>query len=164
MAISITERDGTVKEVDSPGVAAGGLTTGIIGTSLGALALFRESGLLGGLIGGCGDHGRRGGHDAALLAENAALKGCLYTDNKYEKLQGEICRLNAEIAVEKQKTHDNFAFLNFKIDADKKEVVEWVKGHYVPGKLVMPLDALCPKAMPACEPRRCERDEFDNRP
>jgi len=159
MAISITDRDGKSHEVASSGVAAGGLTTGIIGTTLGALAFFREGGL-GFLDGGRG-RGHGGAEDlvvAGLLAENAKLKADIYTDNKFECLQKEICKLQAEVAVERQKTCDNFQFLNYKDEVGKKEILEYVKGHYVPGKLVMPLDAICPPAEPACKPRR----EFDN--
>jgi len=103
MAISITDRSGATHSVASGGVGAAGLTTGIIGTTLGALAFFREGGLgLGGLLGGHGGHGGGRGEDllvAGLMSENAMLKAEKYTDRRFEKLQEEICCLKTREAV-----------------------------------------------------------------
>ena len=32
-----------------------------------------------------------------------------------------------------------------------ENIINYVNGTFVPGKLIMPLDSICPKAMPACE-------------
>ena len=121
MSIEITDRDGKTHSVASAGVGAGGLTTGIIGTSLGALALLRDGdGLLGGLLGG--HRGRRGCeregaegfgiaiHDTRILAEKdatiAALISEKYTDNKFAHLERELCELRCREAVLCEKVKD----------------------------------------------------------
>lgn len=69
-----------------------------------------------------------------------------------EKVNGialAVAGLDKQIAVDKQQTVDNFAFLNNRIDDTKKDVMCYVNATFVPGKLVMPLDAICPPAAAA---------------
>lgn len=61
----------------------------------------------------------------------------------------EIASLAANQAVINQKVTDNLAFIDQKIDNTKKEILCYVNATFVPGKLVMPLDAICPAAQPA---------------
>lgn len=77
--------------VESSGVAKAGLTTGIIGTTLGglwALGAGNGNGLLGGLFGGCGNAAAvaagQGAYQAALSAKDAEigqLKAERYADH-----------------------------------------------------------------------------------
>ena len=75
------------------------------------------------------------------------------TDNKIQanfiELSKAVADLDKRAAVERQQTVDNFAFLNNKIDNCKQEVLCYVNATFVPGKLVMPLDSICPPAQPA---------------
>lgn len=69
-----------------------------------------------------------------------------------EKVNGiaiAVAGLDKQIAVDKQQTVDNFAFLNNRIDDTKKDIMCYVNATFVPGKLVMPLDAICPPAAAA---------------
>ena len=78
------------------GIAVGGLTTGIIGTSLGALnALGGAGGLLGGLLGGgCGN-----GWNMAGCSDNVLI-------NRYELGQSqEIESLKSQIALRDANTY-----------------------------------------------------------
>lgn len=77
-------------EYASKGVATGGLTTGIIGTSLAGLLALNNGNLLGGLF---------GNNDklAALAAENTQLKAQVYTDSQVKDLNAEICGLRQEV-------------------------------------------------------------------
>lgn len=61
----------------------------------------------------------------------------------------ELAQLAANQAVVNQKVTDNLAFVDSKIDAAKKETLCYVNATFVPGKLVMPLDAICPPAQAA---------------
>lgn len=65
----------------------------------------------------------------------------------YKELAQYIAQLDKQIAVDKQATVDNFAFLNNEICNTKKEIMCYVNATFVPGKLVMPLSSLCPEAM-----------------
>lgn len=65
----------------------------------------------------------------------------------YNELARAVAALDKQIAVDKQATTDNFAFLNNEIHNTKKEILCYVNGNFVPGKLVMPLDSICPEAM-----------------
>lgn len=55
--------------------------------------------------------------------------------------------LDKEVALNKQAAEYNFAILNNKIDCCGDKLRCYVDGTFVPGKLVMPLDSLCPEAM-----------------
>ena len=65
----------------------------------------------------------------------------------YKELAQYIAQLDKQIAVDKQATLDNFAFLNNEICNTKKEIMCYVNATFVPGKLVMPLSNICPEAM-----------------
>lgn len=66
----------------------------------------------------------------------------------YKELAYALAALDKQIAVDKQASTDNFAFLNKKIDDKASEIYCYVNGTFVPGKMVMPLDSICPQAMP----------------
>lgn len=140
-------------------VASNGLGVwGAVGGGLGTLALVNQlfggngMGLLG--LGGCANNGIA----AALYGELGKEKAEKYADNvgigvynavvaDYKELRNFISQLDKEIAVEKQATRDNFAFLNNKIDTSKRELFGYVNSHFVPGKLVMPLESVEPQPM-----------------
>ena len=162
-------------EYASKGVANAGLTTGIIGTALGVL----NNGGLGHILGGCSntvcsdDHfvNRYEAHQSAEIAElksQIALRDAnAFTDQKFadvfERLSTRIGGLEKEVyantcaqAVTNQKLSDNIAFVDSKFDGVYKDIATasrelrcYVDGTFVPGKLVMPLDAICPPAQPA---------------
>ena len=67
--------------------------------------------------------------------------------SNYVELAKAVAELDKQIAVDKQATRDNFAFLNNEICNTKKEIMCYVNATFVPGKLVMPLDNICPDAM-----------------
>lgn len=164
------------KSVSSAGVGGTGLGLGIAGTALGLLNNNGcNGGILGGLLGGCnnGCGGNLATHDSrvisALESELAREKSERYADSigistfkeaialsnknddkinaNYKELAQAVAALDKQIAVEKQATVDNFAFLNHKIDDKAKELYCYVNATFVPGKLVMPLSSLCPEAM-----------------
>lgn len=58
-----------------------------------------------------------------------------------------VAALDKNVAVENQRINDNFAFLNNKIETTDSATRCYVNATFVPGKLVMPLDKLCPEAM-----------------
>lgn len=150
--------------VASAGVGGAGLGLGIAGTALGLLN-GGGRGLLGGLFGGCGC----GEAVSTLQAELAKEKAERYADSvgiatfkeakemsdkndakiqaNYIELAKAVASLDKQVAVEKQATVDNFAFLNHKIDEKYREIKCYVDGTFVPGKLVMPLSSICPEAM-----------------
>lgn len=79
-------------------------------------------------------------------------------NDNYKTLAGQISDLEKKAAVNEQKTSDNFNFMNYKVDTVKKELEQdidcktnnlraYVDATFVPGKLVMPLDNICPEAM-----------------
>lgn len=65
----------------------------------------------------------------------------------YKELAQFIAALDKQVAVDKQATTDNFAYLNNKIDTTKNEILCYCNSTFVPGKLVMPLSSICPEAM-----------------
>lgn len=65
----------------------------------------------------------------------------------YTALAAQVAALDKQIAVERQSTVDNFAFLNNEICNTKKEILCYCNATFVPGKLVMPLANICPEAM-----------------
>lgn len=67
--------------------------------------------------------------------------------SNYVELAKAVAELDKQIAVDKQATRDNFAFLSNEICNTKKEIMCYVNATFVPGKLVMPLDNICPDAM-----------------
>ncbi len=70
-------------------------------------------------------------------------------DQRFSALGQELAQLAANQAVVNQKVTDNLAFVDSKIDATKKETLCYVNATFVPGKLVMPLDSICPPAQAA---------------
>jgi len=145
MSIKITDRDGKEHEVASAGVGAGGLTTGIIGTSLSALALLREGGL-GGIFGGFGGRGREHGEgecrDTRIIAEKDAtisfLLGKDFTLEKTACLEKEICQLKCREAVLEEKVRD----LHEDYREGDKELKLWVEGHFARTRQVIPADEI----------------------
>lgn len=159
--MQIKTQDGTYN-VGSQGVAGSGLGLGIAGTALGLL-----NGGLNGFFGGrnanseCNDTREI----ATLQMELAKEKSERYADSVSiatfkeaqaadEKLSNRIATLenfahniDKSVAVDRQATADNFSFLNNKIDTTKNEVLCYCNSTFVPGKLVMPLDNICPEAM-----------------
>ena len=69
--------------------------------------------------------------------------------SNYVELAKAVAELDKQIAVDKQATRDNFAFLSNEICNTKKEIMCYVNATFVPGKLVMPLDSICPPAAAA---------------
>lgn len=72
-----------------------------------------------------------------------------YFDGKMEATNRELANIAANQAVINQRVTDNLAFLDSKIECTKKDILCYVNGTFVPGKLVMPLDSICPAAQPA---------------
>lgn len=79
-------------------------------------------------------------------------------NNNYKIFASQISDLEKKVAVGEQRTSDNFNFMNYKVDTVKKELEQdincktnnlraYVDATFVPGKLVMPLDNICPEAM-----------------
>ena len=107
---------------------------------------------------------------AAKDSEIALLKSEQNTEIKiadvYERLDRQIRGLEKTVnenvcgqAVTNQKITDNIAFVDSKFDnvyqaiaTGDEKVKCYVDCHFVPGKLIMPLDSICPKAAPACPP------------
>lgn len=67
--------------------------------------------------------------------------------SNFNELSRAVAALDKQIAIDKQQTVDNFAFLNNEICNTKKEILCYCNATFVPGKLVMPLDSICPEAM-----------------
>jgi len=65
----------------------------------------------------------------------------------YNSLAKTVAELDKQIAVDKQATLDNFAYLNNQISNSKQEVLAYCNATFVPGQLVMPLSSICPEAM-----------------
>lgn len=104
---------------------------------------------------------------ASLKSENALLRADKYTDQKltevYKDLVGQINALKDTVnvttcnqAVTNQKLADNISFVDSKFVGVEKDIIQakndvlcYVNGTFVPGKLVMPLDSICPPAQPA---------------
>lgn len=162
--MQIKTADG-MESVASAGVGGTALGLGIAGT-VGLLNQMGNGGFLGGLFGGnCGC----GAAVSTLQAELAKEKAERYADSigiatfkeakvmsdkndekiqsNYIELAKAVAHLDKKVAVERQATQDNFAFLNHRIDEKYREIKCYVDGTFVPGKLVMPLDSICPEAM-----------------
>ena len=126
-------------EKHSSGVAKAGLTTGVIGTSLGALNLLGNGGMgvLGGLLGGNPAMNAMGctrelmEKDLKISELNTEVKlrdSTIYTDQKsldlYRYIDGQIASINAQIAaqaVQNQATKDSFQLLNERLCCEQKE-------------------------------------------
>ena len=132
-------------EFASRGVGAAGLTTGIIGTSLGALNSMGNGGLLSGLFGngyntaGCSENQLVNRYEQGLVQENASLRAdkkllesTIYTDQKllevYKYFDGQvkdirdiICANDKALAVSNAKIEGTFAVLGEQIRAQKNE-------------------------------------------
>lgn len=163
------------REVASKGVAGTALGLGIAGT-VGLLNQWANGGGLlgGGFFNGRGNcvniHSDLDTREISKLESKIAkLESERYTDGVGIELYREIIKesnandakiqanfielskavaaLDKQIAVDKQQTIDNFAFLNNEIHNTKKEIMCYVNATFVPGKLVMPLDNICPEAM-----------------
>lgn len=63
-----------------------------------------------------------------------------------------LSALDKQVAVDKQKTNDNFSYLDSKIDNTATRIYEYVNGTFVPGKLIMPSTSICPQPLAACTP------------
>lgn len=128
-------------EFASKGVGTAGLTTGIIGTGLGALNALGGGGLLGGLLGignqGCCSENMAVSRyelgleqaNAAKDAEIALLKANTYQDQKtlelYRYIDGELRDIRAvqsQQAVHNQRTEDSFTIARQDIAAVKAEL------------------------------------------
>ena len=72
-----------------------------------------------------------------------------YFDGKLGETNKALAEIAGNQAVINQRVTDNLAFLDSKIASCKSEVLCYVNGNFVPGKLVMPLDSICPAAQPA---------------
>ena len=111
-------------EYASRGVGNAGLTTGIIGTSLGAMSLLGGAGnILGNLLGGNGNHCCGGDGEISLLKAN------IYGDQKllevYKYFDGELRAANAKIAeqaVINQANKDSFQIMQERMDCCKREL------------------------------------------
>ena len=126
-------------EKHSSGVAKAGLTTGVIGTSLGALNLLGNGGMgvLGGLLGGNPVMGAMGctrelmEKDLRIAELNTDVKlrdSTIYTDQKtldlYRYIDGQLNGIQAQIAaqaVQNQATKDSFQLLNERLCCEQKE-------------------------------------------
>lgn len=161
--MQIKTADGCTSNVASQGLGV----WGAVGGGLGTLALLTQNGGFGNIFGGGNNDTRT---ISALESKIAKLESERYTDgigielykeiikesnandNKIQsnfiELSKAVADLDKRVAVERQQTIDNFAFLNNKIDNYKQEVLCYVNGNFVPGKLVMPLDSICPPAQP----------------
>lgn len=162
--MQIKTADGCTSNVASQGLGV----WGAVGGGLGTLALLTQNGGFGNIFGGGNNDTRT---ISALESKIAKLESERYTDgigielykeiikesnandNKIQanfiELSKAVADLDKRAAVERQQTVDNFAFLNNKIDNCKQEVMCYVNATFVPGKLVMPLDSICPPAQPA---------------
>lgn len=161
--MQIKTADGCTSNVASQGLGV----WGAVGGGLGTLALLTQNGGFGNIFGGGNNDTRT---ISALESKIAKLESERYTDgigielykeiikesnandNKIQsnfiELSKAVADLDKRVAVERQQTIDNFAFLNNKIDNCKQEVMCYVNATFVPGKLVMPLDSICPPAQP----------------
>ena len=152
------------KNVASKGLGGAALGLAIPGTVALVNQLSGGAGLLGGLFNGgnnCADTRIIG----ALSSELAKEKAERYADSigiatfkesqaMFKELQNTVTQLAQAVAaldknqaVENQRINDNFAFLNNKIETTNDATKCYVDARFVPGKLVMPLDKLCPEAM-----------------
>lgn len=133
----------------SKGVANAGLTTGIIGTSLGALnAMGGAGGLLGGLLGGgcnnawnmagCSENVLVNRYELGQAQEIESLKSQIalrdantFTDSKmlemYKYIDGKLGEINGVLcsqAVQNQATKDSFQLMQERLECCKHEMRE----------------------------------------
>lgn len=133
----------------SKGVANAGLTTGIIGTSLGALnAMGGAGGLLGGLFGGgcngawnmagCSENVLVNRYELGQAQEIESLKSQIalrdantFTDSKmlemYKYIDGKLGEINGVLcgqAVQNQATKDSFQLMQERLECCKHEMRE----------------------------------------
>ena len=133
-----------IHNVASKGVANAGLTTGIIGTSLGALnALGNGGGLLGGLFGMgcnnvCSENMMVNRYELGQAQEIESLKSQIalrdantFTDQKmlemYRYVDGKLGEINGVLgaqAVQNQATKDSFQLLQERLECCKREMGE----------------------------------------
>lgn len=156
-------------KVESSGVAKAGLATGIVGTSLAGLLTLGQNGGLAGLF---------GGNACNLQAELAQLKAERYADSigintykqsvadnkafsdrlfdKYiEPISKEISDMRVREARMEERIHcmgkefqSAIALESERRLAGDQNLMCYVNATFVPGKLVMPKDAICPPVMP----------------
>ena len=156
-------------EFASKGVAGAGLGLGIAGT---ALALLQNGGLGNILSGGCGNQTQ------ALMSENAQLKAEKYTDSKIaevymagrnekdaladrllDKYIEPISKEIADMRVREAVTNARVDCLGkefkaaIELESERRTAGDqnlycYVNATFVPGKLVMPKDSICPPVMP----------------
>ena len=88
-------------EYASKGVGVGGLTTGIIGTSLAGLLTLNNNGN-GGLLGGLLGNNNQNEKITNLMNENTLLKANAYVDNQIKDSTSQISQLKTESAVQEQ--------------------------------------------------------------
>ncbi len=160
-------------EYASKGVAGAGLGTGIAGLALGVLnGANNGNGLLGGLFGGgCNNAAGLAGLGAvASMSEKDATIGQLraekYADavgintfkevmSAFEKRDDRYAALFKDLNQEAVNNRVELCELKgaIKLESERRQAGDqnlycYVNATFVPGKLVMPLDALCPSAMP----------------
>lgn len=159
-------------EYASKGVAGTGLGTGIAGLALGILnGANSGNGVLGGLFGGnCNGAGLAGmGAMAAISAKDAEigqLKAEKYADavgiNTFKEVLSALEKRDDKYAVlfkdlNKEAVDNRIALTELRgaiqLESERRQAGDqnlycYVNATFVPGKLVMPLDALCPSAMP----------------
>ena len=158
-------------EFASKGVAGAGLGLGIAGT---ALALLKDGGL-GDIFSGGGKQSEK---NAALMAENAQLKAEKYTDSKIaevymagrnekdaavdrllDKYIEPISKEIADMRVREAVTNARVDCLGkefkaaIELESERRTAGDqnlycYVNATFVPGKLVMPKDSICPPVMP----------------
>lgn len=154
------------KNVSSKGLGGAALGLAIPGTVALVNQLTGGNGLLGGLFNNGGANNCQA-MISALESELAREKAERYADSigiatfketqsMVEKVQNTVTQLAQYVAaidknqaVENQRIIDNFAFLNNKIETTDSATRCYVNATFVPGKLVMPLDSICPAAQPA---------------
>ena len=138
-----------IHNVASKGVANAGLTTGIIGTSLGALnAMGGAGGLLGGLFGGgcngawnmagCSENMLVNRYELGQAQEIESLKSQIalrdantFNDQKmlemYRYIDGKLGEINGVLcgqAVQNQATKDSFQLMQERLECCKREMGE----------------------------------------
>ena len=161
------------KKYASKGIAGTGLGLGIAGTALALMS--NNGGILNPNGGCCSDDHCVNRYELALTRENdakdskiALLESNIYTDQKIlaavENVNARIKALETNVnentcaqAVTNQKVADNITFVDSKFNGvyeairnGDEKVKCYVDCHFVPGKLIMPLDSICPPAEPAC--------------
>lgn len=160
-------------EYASKGVAGAGLGTGIAGLALGVLnSANNGNGILGGLFGGgCNNAAGLAGLGAvASMSEKDATIGQLraekYADavgiNTFKEVLSALEKRDDKYAVlfkdlNTEAVNNRIALTELKgaiqLESERRQAGDqnlycYVNATFVPGKLVMPLDALCPSAMP----------------